>query len=195
MEIETIAIIGASELGCRIARFSLLGGWQTILEDSSFVRLEEGIAAIRTALDANPLREGKGSVAYAAVAMPERLAGARSVEEAVRDADLIIEAVADEEELKLELFTIFDKFAKPGAIFASTTEAVAIGDLAEMTFCPERCIGMRFGRVGGEERMTLVIGRATSEQTLNVCRGVGRRMRLQVDELKLGDQRTSRAAH
>ena len=193
MEIETIAIIGASELGCRIARFSLLGGWQTILEDSSFVQLEEGIAAIRTVLDADALREGKGSVASAAVATPQRLAGASSVEEAVRGADLIIEAVADEEELKLELFTIFDKFAKPGAIFASTTEAVAIGDLADITFCPERCIGMRFGRVGGEERMTLVMGHATSEQTVNVCREVGRRMHLQVEELR--DGQTSSAAH
>lgn len=117
---------------------------------------------------------------------PGKLVEASSVEEAVRDAGLIIEAVADEEEIKLELSTMFDKFAKPGAIFASTTEVVAISDLAEMTFCPERCIGMRFDRGDGEERMTLVIGRATSEQTISMCREIGRRMKLEVEELRDG---------
>lgn len=191
METETIAIIGASDLGCRVARFSLLAGLRTILEDSSPERLEQGTGAIRKAVEADALRGGKDSVTRECT--PGKLVEARSVEEAVRDADLIIEAVADEEEMKLELFTVFDKFAKPGAIFASTTEAVAIGDLADITFCPERCIGMRFGRVGGEERMTLVMGHATSEQTVNVCREVGRRMHLQVEELR--DGQTSSAAH
>lgn len=191
METETIAIIGASDLGCRVARFSLLAGLRTILEDSSPERLEQGTGAIRKAVEADALRGGKDSVTRECT--PGKLVEARSVEEAVRDADLIIEAVADEEEMKLELFTVFDKLAKPGAIFASTTEAVAIGDLADITFCPERCIGMRFGRVGGEERMTLVMGHATSEQTVNVCREVGRRMHLQVEELR--DGQTSSAAH
>jgi 3-hydroxybutyryl-CoA dehydrogenase len=90
---------------------------------------------------------------------------------------LIIETVSDEMEMKIELFTVFDKFAKPGAIFASTTTSLPITDLAAVTFRPERCIGMRFftdAQAAG--RLELVKGRETSEETVAACREVGRRM-------------------
>ena len=79
--------------------------------------------------------------------------------------------------MKLELFTIFDKFAKPGAILASTTRSLSITDLAEITFCQERCIGMHFFvDTRGAQQLELVRGRATSEETIAACCDVGRRM-------------------
>ena len=80
------------------------------------------------------------------------------------EAELIIETVSDEMEMKIELFTIFDKFAKPGAIFASTTTSLRITDLAAVTFRPERCIGMRFFTDFAQHtgRLELVKGRETS---------------------------------
>ncbi len=79
--------------------------------------------------------------------------------------------------MKIELFTIFDKFAKPGAIFASTTASLSIADLAAVTFCPERCIGMRFStNARGDGCLGLVKGRETSGETVAACREVGRRM-------------------
>jgi 3-hydroxybutyryl-CoA dehydrogenase len=80
-------------------------------------------------------------------------------------------------EVKVELFTIFDRFAKPGVIFASTSASVSITELAEVTFCAERCIGMRFlAGAASVEGLELVRGRETSEGTVAVCREVGRRL-------------------
>jgi 3-hydroxybutyryl-CoA dehydrogenase len=180
MRIETVAIVGASELGCRLAYLALRGGLRMVLEDVSISALEKGVGAIRGMFEgaSNSLRVDSGCVAFDVAA--GNLETARSVEEAVREADLIVEAVADELEMKLELFTIFDKFAKPGAIFASTTETIRIAELAEMTVCPERCVGMRMESAEGARRVRLVRGKLTSEETMASCREVARRMDLDV---------------
>jgi len=171
----TIAIVGATELGRTIGRDVALAGFRTILEDVSLGALELGIAWIRDSLGAEvSLPRMDAAARDAALA---NLQTANSVEDVCREADLIIEAVADEEEMKLELFTIFDKFAKPGAILASTTRSLSITDLAEMTFCQERCIGMHFfDDTSGAQRLDLVRGRATSEETVAACREMGQRM-------------------
>jgi len=106
-----------------------------------------------------------------------RLVLASNIEEAVREADLIVEVVAEEMEMKIEMFTIFDKFAKPDAIFASSSLSLPIAELAAVTFCPERCIGLRFvGRARQESALELVRTPQTSEETISRCREVGRRM-------------------
>jgi 3-hydroxybutyryl-CoA dehydrogenase len=175
MEIKTIAIVGASMLGRGIAQDAALAGFRTILEDVSPAALEQGIAWIVQTLG-DHVAHGKIPVAVHDAALAN-LTASISAEDASREADLIIEAVADEEEMKLELFTIFDKFAKPGAILASTTRSLSITELAEMTFCQERCIGMLFfSDTSGAQRLELVRGRATSEETIAACCDVGRRM-------------------
>jgi 3-hydroxybutyryl-CoA dehydrogenase len=175
MEIKTIAIIGATDLGCGIACASVLAGYRTILEDISPSTLEQGIAWIAQFLG-NEITRDK-TTAAARVAALANLVTANSAEDASRDADLIIETVSDEIEMKIELFTIFDKFAKPGAIFASTTTSLSITDLAAVTFCPERCIGTRFfTQAHAAARLELVKGRETSDETIDACREVGRLM-------------------
>ena len=72
------------------------------------------------------------------------LTTSRSVEDVCRETDLLIEAVPEEMEVKLEIFTIFDKFARPGAILASNTSSLSITELAAITFRAEDCIGMHF---------------------------------------------------
>ncbi|HKV23712.1 MAG TPA: 3-hydroxyacyl-CoA dehydrogenase NAD-binding domain-containing protein [Candidatus Acidoferrum sp.] len=170
--VETIAVIGASELGCRVASLALGAGFRTILEDVSPEALERGVAAIREKLHAMAARDGEANTEE----WMKRLATARSAEDAAREADLIIECTADELEMKLELFTIFDKFAKPAAILASTTETISISDLAEMTFCQERCVGMRFRSDGAATRVEVATGRGTSDETVERCREVARRV-------------------
>ena len=180
MEMETIAVIGATELGCRVAYFAARAGYRTILEHVSVTALERGTASVAEMLRAEDAATAEPENPGLA---PGRLSTTTSVEEAAREADLLIEAVADDMEMKLELFTIFDKFARPGAIFASTTNRFSITDLGEMTFCAERCIGMRFyAGEDGAERMQLVRARATSDETVAACREVGRRMNLRVTE-------------
>ncbi len=163
-EIKTIAVVGAGDSGREIALAALLADYRTILEDVSESRLGRAAVwiAARVASDMKTL---------------SRLVLAAEIEAAVREADLIIEAVAEETELKLEMFTIFDKFAKPSAIFASTSHSISIAELAEVTFCPERCIGLRFAAASADARdFELVLAPATSETTVAACREVGRRM-------------------
>ena len=159
--IQTIAVIGAGRDGREIACAALCAGYRTILEDVSDLRLEQAVEWIASvSADAS-----------------SRLVLSRTVEGAIREADLIIEAVAEEMEIKIEMFTIFDKFAKPNASFASTSRLVSIADLAAMTFCPERCIGMRFGSFAGQvDTLELVRIPPTSEDTVAACREVFRRM-------------------
>jgi len=113
---------------------------------------------------------------HAAVA---RLSFANAVEHAIRDADLIIETLPDEMEMQIELFTILDKFAKPNAVFASTG-LLPITELAEVTFCADRCIGMGFPEDVGEtkviELIKLIRGSETSSETVAACADFARRI-------------------
>ena len=163
-EVHSIAVIGAGEQSREIATAALLAGYRTILEDVSENRRERAAAWITGSADVDPKARS-------------RLILASDIEEAVRAADLIVEAVAEEMEMKIEMFTIFDKFAKPEAIFASSSLSLPIAELAAVTFCPERCIGMRFvPRARQDSALELVRTTQTSEQTIARCREVGRRM-------------------
>jgi 3-hydroxybutyryl-CoA dehydrogenase len=169
-EIKNVAVIGAGRVGCEIALAAVLGGFATGLEDVSAQRLNEAVRWISRELDEGVSRREIEAVARdRAVAL---LGTAMTVQDAIRDADLIIEAVAEEMEMKMELFTIFDKFAKPGAIFASAS-ALSISDMSELTVVRERCVGMRFSSAG---TLQLVRTTVTSDETVRACAEVGRRM-------------------
>jgi 3-hydroxybutyryl-CoA dehydrogenase len=175
MEVKTIAVIGAGARGRSIAYAAALGGYATILEDISATTVETALAWIRQSLDAQVTR-GEATPENRDVALAS-LSTAATVEDAIRGADLIIETAADEMEVKIELFTILDKFAKPNAIFASTSSELSITEMAAVTFCAERCIGMLF--VDGNpqtKRLELVRGLQTSDETVTISREVGRRL-------------------
>jgi 3-hydroxybutyryl-CoA dehydrogenase len=178
MHVQTIGVIGANTLGREIALAALLGGYRVVLEDVSREMLEEGIVHIKQSLD--------NSVARCELEPREResvlarFSSASRVDEVCRVADMLIETVHDEMEVKLEIFTIFDKFAKPGAILASNT-SLSITEIASITFCTERCIGMRFaGRAPKLTRVELVLGVDTSDTTNAACADVARRMGMEV---------------
>ena len=192
MRSETIAIVGANELGCKIASLSLRAGYRTILEDISTSALERGTASIAKALE-NDAAAKKLNPRELSRRLSQ-LVTANRAEDACREADLIIETVADELEMKLELFTIFDKFAKPGAVFASTTNTLSIDDLAEMTVCPERCIGMRFAWDSKAVQLTLVRGRRTSKDTLARCRQIRQALRGKADFGQSGEAQSRHSA-
>jgi 3-hydroxybutyryl-CoA dehydrogenase len=175
MEMKTIAVIGAGTMGRGIAYAAAFGGYQTILEDVSSSALDQSLAWMKTAFDEGVSR-GKVQAQLRDAALAN-VSTARSVEDAIRDADLIIEAVPEEMEMKIELFTIFDKFAKPGSIFASNTSSLSITEMAAVTFCPERCVGMHFfNPVPKMKLLEVVKALETSEKTIATCREVGRRM-------------------
>ena len=174
MRVDTIGVIGANPVGREIALAALLGGYRVVLEDVSSEMLEKGIAYVRQSLGERIARhelspqEGESVLA--------RFSTASRADEVSRVADMLIETVPDEMEVKLEIFTIFDKFAKPGAILASNT-SLSITEIASITFRTEDCIGMRFANPGSKiTRVELVRGADTSDATTAACAEMARRM-------------------
>ena len=174
-EIKTIAVIGAGTMGRGIAYAAAFGGYTTVLEDISPQMLEESMRWITKSFEEGVAR-GKVDAKIRDRAL-SLIATANSVQDAIRDADLIIEAVPEEMEMKMELFTIFDKFAKPQAIFASNTSSLSISDMSDLTVSRERCIGMHFfNPVPKMKLIELVKTPLTSQSTVDICTEVGRRM-------------------
>lgn len=168
MDVKIIGIIGARTPGKELAAAALLAGYSVILEDVSPEMLTEGVETIHAAL------AQAGPECNAAV---ERLKTSRSVEDVTRVADMLIEALPEELEAKLEIFTIFDKFAKPGAILASTSRETAIFDLADMTFRAEECVGFRYASVSSAANLIEIIrADGTSKPTVATCQEVARKM-------------------
>ena len=174
-EIRTIGIVGAGATGQGIAYLAAAAGYRTVLEDVSSPRLADGAAWIAAAFD-RAIERGLRTPEQKIAAL-SNVVTARSVEEVCREADLLIDATAEEMEVKLEIFTLFDRFAMPGTILASSTASISIADLAGITFCAENCAGMRFAApVVDGGRIEIVRAPATSEATVEACAEVGRRM-------------------
>ncbi len=175
MNVKTIAVIGASTMGRGIAYAAALGRYNTILEGVSRQMLEQSITWIQQSFEEGVARgKVEGGVRDKALSL---ISTASNVEDAIRDAELIIEAVPEELEMKLELFTIFDKFAKTGAIFASSTFSLSITDFTDVTVSRDRCIGMHFSNpVPKMKLIELVRTPHTSDETVAICCEVARRM-------------------
>ncbi len=184
MGVKTITVIGAREAGREMALAAVCAGYQTVLEDVFDTTLSEAIAWVTQSLDEG-VRRGRIATNLRAAALAN-LSTAGTVEGAIRAADLIVETLPDEEEMKIEMYILLDRFAKPGAILASRTQSLSITDLASVTVCPERCIGMLLQNDWKMARLELVRGRETSEETIERCREVGRRMGREV--AVLGDR-------
>lgn len=175
MAIHTITVIGAGTMGRGIAYVAALGGYRTVLEDVRAAALEEALAWIRSTF-----REAVARGLLAEQQMDQaiqRMRTAHSVEEAVAEADLVIEAVPEDLELKIELFGMFDRFAPRSAILATNTSSLSITEMAAVTQRPDQCVGMHFfNPVPKMKLLELVRGLETSESTLAVCKEVGARM-------------------
>lgn len=176
MIVNTIAVIGANEVGRAIATAVALAGYSTILEDVSREMLERAVNAIKQSFDESV--ERKEICAETRDAALSRLHPCGAIEAAIRDADLIIETVPEELEMKLELFTIFDKFGKPGAIFASTTSTLSILDISDVAVYRERCIGLRFSDAArGIKVIQLTRTELTALDVLSACEELALRMK------------------
>jgi 3-hydroxybutyryl-CoA dehydrogenase len=175
MEIKTIGVIGAGPVGRGIAYLSALHGYRTILESASQEFLDDGMNSIRRLLDEAVAK--KSVTPQQKIQALVNLSTSRSIEDVCREADLLIEAAQEEMEVKLEIFTLFDKFAKPAAILASSSLTISIAELAEITFRTENCIGMRFREpIPNAPLLELIRTIETSEDTVMKCIEVGKRL-------------------
>ena len=141
-EPRRVAVIGAGTMGRGIAQVAALGGFETHLFDVDGAAVGRALEAIASAL-----KKGVelGKVApEAAAAAGENLRRAIRIEDAARNVDLVIEAVPEDIQLKLETFAALDRHAPPSAVLATNTSALSITEIAGATARPERVIGMHF---------------------------------------------------
>jgi 3-hydroxybutyryl-CoA dehydrogenase len=175
VEVRTVAVIGAGTMGRGIAQAAAQAGYRTILEDILPADLRRAESEIRSRLDEAVERGNVGAPEAAAVM--GRLQFARSVEEAARQAELVIEAVPDELESKIEIFTLLDKICRPATILVTNTSSLSVSEIASVTYRGALCLGMRFLHpVHTMKRLEIVRGAETSEATLAIAVEVGRRM-------------------
>lgn len=174
-EIESIAVIGAGIMGRGIAYAAALGGYRTVLEDLLPAALRKAEDEIRTNLEKAVEREKV--LPDQAKAALSRIEFAGSVEEAARKADLVIEAVPEEMESKIEIFTLLDKICPPSTMLASNTSSLSVTEIASVTYRAKKCLGMHFFNPVHKMRL-LEIVRAleTDDGTVAAAVEVGRRM-------------------
>ncbi len=182
-EIRTIAVIGAGIMGRGIAHAAALGGYRTILEDILPTTLRKAEAEIRTNLN-KAVELGKVAKDEADGAF-DRLEYASSVEQAAREADLVIEAVPEEMESKIEIFTLLDKVCRPNTILASNTSSLSVTEVASVTYRAPKCVGMHFfNPVHKMKLLEIVRALETDDETLNAAVEVGKRMGKEVVVIK-----------
>ena len=182
-EVRTVAVIGAGIMGRGIAHAAALGGYRTILEDILPTTLRRAGDEIRSNLD-KAVELGKVSQTDADHAF-SRIEYASSVEQAAREADLVIEAVPEEMESKLEIFTLLDKVCRPTTIIASNTSSLSITEISSVTYRAPKCVGMHFfNPVHKMKLLEIVRALETDDETLAAAVEVGKRMGKEVVVIK-----------
>jgi 3-hydroxybutyryl-CoA dehydrogenase len=183
VQVGTIAVIGAGIMGRGIAHAAALGGYRTILEDLLPTALRKAESEIRSNLD-KAVELGKVTAPEANSAF-KRLGYADSVEEAAREADLVIEAVPEEMESKIEIFTLLDKICRPTTILASNTSSLSVTEIASVTYRAKKCLGMHFfNPVHKMKLLEVVRALETSDDTLATAVEVGKCMGKEVVIIK-----------
>jgi len=162
-EIKTLGVLGAGQMGAGIAQVAAEAGIDVRLADSTRELAQKGkdkIAAFLSRAVEKGKMDGKARDAALARIVPvDHPAG-------LADVDLAVEAVSENETLKLRLFAEMDGAARPGAILASNTSSISITKIAAATRRPERVIGMHFMNPVPLMKLVEVIrGLQTSDET------------------------------
>jgi 3-hydroxybutyryl-CoA dehydrogenase len=174
--IRQITVIGSGTMGRGIAYLSAAAGYQTFLNDVEDDLLTAAISSIESLL-AKGVEKGKISSEDASAAR-ERLQMSTDVESAAREADLIIEAVPEDFQLKKDLFSQVDLFCGEETILASNTSSISISALAGSVERRDRFAGMHFFNPPHVMRLIeIVAGERTSDATIAELREVALRMK------------------
>jgi 3-hydroxybutyryl-CoA dehydrogenase len=140
----TIAIIGAGSAGREFALACAASGFNVILEDVM------------------PDKLRNAAVEFARIGREVALVS--TVEDAVREADLVVDFVPDELESKLEIWSMIDRMAPPKTVMCTPSQVLSITDLASCTYRGDRCIMVR-GPLAGHGTVRLLSAAPTSETT------------------------------
>lgn len=177
MELNKIAVMGAGMMGTGIAQVVAMGGYPISVRDIAVDFLERSKAKIEKKLRES-VEKGKLSE-LDAKNISRRMTFTEDLKAAVTDADLIIEAVPENLELKRKVFSEIEIMAKPSAIFASNTSELSISSLAGSTRRPKQVIGTHwFFPAQVMKLIEVVVTPETSGETLETtvtfCKKIGK---------------------
>ncbi|MCT3806065.1 3-hydroxybutyryl-CoA dehydrogenase [Elizabethkingia anophelis] len=163
---KNIVVIGAGTMGNGIAHTFAQTGFKVNLVDVSQEALDRGIKTITTNLDriiakGNLTEEEKANTLA-------NISTSTALEDAVKDADLIVEAATENIDLKLKIFQQMDAAAPADCILATNTSSISITKIASVTSRPEKVIGMHFmNPVPIMKLVEIIKGYSTSKETFS----------------------------
>lgn len=164
---KNVAVIGAGTMGNGIAHVFAQFGYKVSLIDISQASLDKGIATIGKNLDRQVTKEAITEAEKAATLA--NLTTFTSIEEGVKDVDLVVEAATENVNLKLKIFADLDKFTAPNVILATNTSSISITQIAAVTSRPDKVIGMHFmNPVPVMKLVEIIRGYSTSDEVTNL---------------------------
>jgi 3-hydroxybutyryl-CoA dehydrogenase len=173
--IQRITVIGAGTMGHGIAHAAVVAGYDTTMYDVSHQALERGAAAIAAILD-NGVELGKVTPSARSTATAH-LRTTTDLADAVRAADLVIEAAPEQIELKLSLLRDIEKHGPAGTTIASNTSSLSVTEMGAALSNPGRFAGMHFfNPVHKMKLVEIVRALDSSDETLRAIEAVARKM-------------------
>lgn len=169
-EIDSVGVVGTGTMASGIAQVFAQSGYDVIVVGRSPDKLDGVLAYITKNLD-RALERGKLDADGKANVL-DRLTGSTE-RESLAGVDLVVEAIAEDLDIKKDLFADLDRIARPGAILATTTSSLSIDELAARTARPQDVIGMHFFNPAPVMKLVEVIsGAATSADVAETTRAL-----------------------
>ncbi len=174
MEITTIGVVGAGQMGGGIAHVAALAGVDVALADVSRELVDKGMATIARNLD-RQVSKGTVTADAKAAALGRIRAGVGLA--GLAGCQLAVEAVVEDLDVKAGVLAELDRLLAPGAILASNTSSISITKLASATSRPESFIGMHFmNPVPVMQLVEVIRGLATSDETYRTVETLAKRL-------------------
>ncbi len=174
MSFQKIGVLGAGQMGVGIAQVAAQVGYEVFLADADLSRAEKGKDGI-----AQRLSKDLAKAKITELQMQETLGNLHPVADlqGLKDCDIVIEAVSENETLKLSLFKQLDEICQPSAILASNTSSIPITRIAASTKRPEKVIGMHFmNPVPVMKLVEIINGLATSDESYQATKAMAEKM-------------------
>ncbi len=174
MEIKTLGVIGAGQMGSGIAQVAATRGMNVLMSDIKEEFLERGFAAIEKSLG-RLVKKEKISPRDREETLA-RIQATTSIQD-MGQADFVVEAASEDRALKLGIFEELDRCCREGVILSSNTSSLSITEIAGTTGRPQRVIGMHFmNPVPMMALVEIIKGLATSDETFQVTEDLALRM-------------------
>ena len=182
MSIQSIAVLGAGQMGNGIAQVAACAGYDVTMIDINQDYLDKGMVAVKNSLSRvvkkERMNQDDADLAIAKISTS-------TDKNAASSADLVIEAIPEIPELKFSTFSEFDEICKPDAILASNTSSISINAIAKATNRPERVIGMHFmNPVPVMKLVEIINGSATSPEVTQLVLDTCKKMAIHRKKMK-----------